>query len=363
MPAYRPHRVTTVTGHRRQSVDTCPVTRGAGSWPLTIHAISEPWPGTRWHGLFATTWPAYRSWYLREGAAARPDLATCRRMLETHMPELVPTWHRLCELAGGGELAARMLTMYGPPAYLAGCSQAVHIGSDGPALVRNYDYAPMLFERVVFGSAFTGRRVVGMSDCLWGLLDGINDAGLAASLAFGGRRAVGLGFGIPLVIRYVLETCETADEARRTLARLPVHMAYNVTLVDRTGEHFSAFLGPDREAGFAAQPYATNHQEHPDWPEQALATHSLERQSALARLVDDPSVDLGQLVARFMSPPLYSTAYELGFGTLYTAVYKPADLCAEYRWPGSAWRHSVVDFVGGQHQAVLGGAGVAQVPM
>jgi hypothetical protein len=44
---------------------------------------------------------------------------------------------------------------------------------------------------VVLGSAFTGRRVVGVSDCLWGLIDGMNDAGLAASLAFGGRRAVG----------------------------------------------------------------------------------------------------------------------------------------------------------------------------
>ena len=43
-----------------------------------------------------------------------------------------------------------------------------------------------------------------MSDCLWGLLDGINDAGLAVSLAFGGR-ATREGFGIPLVVRYLLE--------------------------------------------------------------------------------------------------------------------------------------------------------------
>ncbi len=35
-------------------------------------------------------WPAYRAWYLKEGESARPDLSTCRRMLERWMPELEP---------------------------------------------------------------------------------------------------------------------------------------------------------------------------------------------------------------------------------------------------------------------------------
>ena len=59
-----------------------------------------------------------------------------------------------------------------------------------------------------------------MSDCLWGLLDGINDSGLAVSLTFGGRKDVGDGFAIPLVVRYVLETCDTVAEARAALARV-----------------------------------------------------------------------------------------------------------------------------------------------
>jgi predicted choloylglycine hydrolase len=338
------------------------MTSAAGyAWPMTFYAVAEPSPGPGWQGVFSATWPGYRHWYLREGSSARPDIETCHRMLRRHMPELVPTWHRLVDLAGGGELAARMLTLYNPPAYLTGCSQAVHLDADhGPALVRNYDYAPQLLERVVLGSAYTGRRVVGMSDCLWGLIDGINDAGLAASLAFGGRRTVGTGFGIPLVLRYLLEVCDTAAEARRTLARLPVHMTYNVTVVDRADEHFTAFLGPDREPGFSRQPFATNHQEHLDWPQQVHATHSVERDSVLAGLLARP-VDLESLVARFGEPPLYSTTYELGFGTLYTAVYRPTDLSIEYRWPGSSWRHSVDGFTSGQHEVVLGGA--TQVPM
>ena len=47
----------------------------------------------------------------------------------------------------------------------------------------------------------------------------MNDAGLAVSLTFGGRPQVGDGFGIPLVIRYVLEVCETIEEAVRVLRR------------------------------------------------------------------------------------------------------------------------------------------------
>ena len=337
--------------------------------PLTFYAIEEPWPGPAWQSLFRVTWPAYRSWYLRVGAVDRPDLETASTMLAAHMPELVPVWGRLVELAGGGELPARMLTLYNPPAYLVGCSQAVHDnrrpgGLPELALVRNYDYAPQLSERVVLGSAFTGRRVAGTSDCLWGLLDGMNDAGLAASLAFGGRRVVGNGFGIPLVIRYVLEVCDTAEQARAVLARVPVHMAYNVTVVDRSGDYFTAFLGPDREPGFTRQRCATNHQEHLDWPEQAQATHSLVRQAALTGFLDDPAVDLDTLVARFLRPPLYSTTYELGFATLYTAVYRPAELTVEYRWPGSSWRHTVGRVAAGTHDAVLGGAAMStQSPM
>jgi len=322
-------------------------------WPLRFTALAEPFPGPGWKGAFSSAWPGYRRWYLRDGVSARTDLDTCARMLARHMPELVPTWERLTELAGGDPLAAQMLTLYNPPAYVTGCSQAVHLAE--PALVRNYDYAPDLLEAVVLGTAFTGRRVVGMSDCLWGLVDGMNDAGLAVSLAFGGQVTLGPGFGIPLVLRYVLEVCGSAAEARDTLARVPVHMAYNVTVTDRTGDYFTAYLGPDRAAHFTADPIATN-TEPPAGPGHVSAPHSQRRRDALAGLVYDRAVGLEGLVAAFLEPPLYAGHLEHGFGTLYTAVYRPADLTFEYRWPGSSWRHSIGSFSSGQHEVVLGGS-------
>jgi predicted choloylglycine hydrolase len=249
------------------------------------------------------------------------------------MPELVPAWTRMVELAGGGDLAARMLSLYDPPPLMAGCSQAVVGGS----LVRNYDYHPAKLEGTIFRSELTGRAVLGSSDCLWGLLDGINDAGLAVALAFGGRRVLGDGFGITLVVRYLLETCASAPEALETLRRLRVNAPYNLTLVDASGEAATAFVGPDRELGTGA-PIATNHQERVEWEDYARATRTLERYAALEELRDPDAM---------LAPPLYATDYERGFGTLYTAVYDPAARSLSYHWPGERWSFGLDAFTEG----------------
>ncbi len=302
-----------------------------------IYGVQEPIPGGQWRALFDATWAGYRAWYLREGDSARPDLRTSRRMLGRHLPELVPTWERLVELAAGDETAARMLTLYHPPPFVAGCSQAVLAG-DAPVLVRNYDYHPDLWERVVYSSAFTGRRVIGSSDCLWGLLDGMNDAGLVVSLAFGGQRVTGPGFGIPLVVRYLLETAETVPDVTSTLARVPVNMAYNLSVLDRRGEAVTVFVAPDAQPQVFVLPAATNHRgTEPDWPEHARTYRSVERQRLLLDLLSrHPDPD--SLVAAFLRPPLYNTAYAEGFGTLYTAAYRPTIGAVDYIWPRSTWR-------------------------
>ena len=82
-----------------------------------------------------------------------------------------------------------------------------------------------------------------------------------------GRREVGDGFGIPIVLRYVLETCETVADARRALERIPIHAAQNVTLLDRSGAVLTAFVGPGRPPVFVSRPATTNHQDERDWPE------------------------------------------------------------------------------------------------
>jgi len=319
---------------------------------LELEAVDEPQPGAAWRARFEAMWPAYRAWYLQEGEAARPDLTTCREALVRHMPELVPTYEQLVELAGGDELAARLLSLYRPPGFIVGCSQGAWT-RDAPMLVRNYDYPASRLEGIVSLTAWNGRRVLGMSDCLWGLLDGVNDAGLAVSLTFGGRRDVGDGFAIPLVVRYVLETCATVAEARAALARIPVHAPQNLTLLDRSGAFLTAYVGPGRAPEFTAIAATTNHQGKVEWPEYARAIRSEERERCVLDLLADPGTDRERFAAAFLEPPLHSVAYGEGFGTIYTAVYHPAEGRAEYRWPGSTWEQSLDRFSPGSHTVRL----------
>src|SRR4051812_25800980 len=104
----------------------------ASSPVLEFHAVAEPRPGPRFQERFEATWPAYQHWYLRDGDAARPSYLACRHALELHMPELVPTWERLVDLAGGGDMAARMLSLWDPPPLVTGCSQAVRARAAAP---------------------------------------------------------------------------------------------------------------------------------------------------------------------------------------------------------------------------------------
>lgn len=313
---------------------------------LTFEAVEETTPGAEWQALFLRHWPRYRAWFLHEGERARASYAESARALREHMPDLVPTYEQLCELAGGGDLEARMLSMWRPPSYLSGCSQGVWTRGE-PILVRNYDYAPERIEGTILSTAWEGRRVIGMSDCLWGLLDGVNDAGLAVSLAFGGRQVVGHGFGVPLVVRYLLQVCSTVAEARAVLARLPFHLAHTLTLVDRSGDFVTAYLSPDRGAVFNEVPVATNHQGDVEWHEHARATKSLERERLIAIALEEAHDPQGFADA-FLRPPLFSAAYASGMGTLYTAVYRAARGSVEYRWPGLTWEHSFERFRAGR---------------
>jgi predicted choloylglycine hydrolase len=317
---------------------------------LTLRAIEEEQIGEH----LAATWPAFRRWWL-DGANTRPTAEQARARLEEHMPELVPVWQRLTALLDDDPEAAAALALWNPPPFLTGCSQAAVLPG-GPALVRNYDWDYRLFDAVVARTAYAGRRVLGMLDCLWGLLDGVNDAGLAVSLTFGGRPQVGEGFGIPLVIRYVLQTCRTTEEAMQVMRRIPVHMSYNVTALDRAGLRATAYLAPDRPAQVTSLAVATNYQGQVEWPPYAAAIRTVERQQHLEELLAT-GADVPGIVAACLRSPLYATRFHQGFGTLYTAEYRPAEGLARYHWPDRTWEHSLDKLGSGSVRVQLGRPG------
>ncbi|MFT4021596.1 MAG: C45 family autoproteolytic acyltransferase/hydrolase [Acinetobacter sp.] len=304
-----------------------------------FETIREDVPGLRWQRMFYQRWPSYCRWYLRDGHHSRPSYLACRRALKTHMPELMPIYEQLTALAGGGDLEARFLSLWCPPSYITGCTQAIWHDPQGiemPMLIRNYDYVPSLLEGTWFATRWCGQSVLVMSDCLWGALDGINESGLAASLAFGGSREVGEGFGIPLVLRYVLEVATNTATAIEILKRIPVHMTYNISLLDQSGEWATVFLKPNASAEVLRQQVVANHQHAILWPAHARATKTIERATTLESVVKK-SYQSQSVEKALLRPPLFQTAYHKGYGTLYTARYNPYALTAELLWPNQRW--------------------------
>ena len=259
------------------------------------------------------------------------------------MPELVQTFEKLLVLTGGGSLEACFLSQWQPPEYLSGCSIAAMSGHGMVRLVRNYDLSPDLNEGLLLRSHWHKQPVMGMVEFLWGLSDGINADGLCAAIAYGGRNDTSVGFGITLIVRYVLETCSTVEEALSALQRIPSHMAYNVTLADRFGATMSVELLPGGGLRQVWPAIATNHQSGPEYASRHRFTETHDRRAYLQSLLaDDHALD--SIVGAFLRPPLFQDRYNEGFGTLFTAEYDPCDANLTLHWRTQKWTHNLDNF-------------------
>jgi predicted choloylglycine hydrolase len=293
--------------------------------------------------FFSAAWPAYRRWYLNQGEAARPRYAECAQMLRTYMPELAPTYDRLVEAVGGGDLEARFLSHWRPPPLFAACSLLTY-NRERNVLLRNYDYPPLLCDNTVLASSWHGTRVMAMTDCLWGALDGVNDHGLSVAIAFGGRPVVGEGFGIGLVVRYLLEFATTVPDAVAMLQRIPIQLTYNIALVDTAGRGAIVYVAPDREPIVSGAITAANRQGPTMWPEHAEFCATVPREQAMAEAVASPELGVPDLISRFLSAPIHRSTATSTWGTVYTATYDSDHRMLELSWPDDRWSLSLHDF-------------------
>jgi len=307
--------------------------------PKTFRAIDI---GDGSDGIWAAhthaLWPAADKW-LTEESKTPEGAARARGLFEAHMPELVPVLDLLAAQLDRPR-GETFLTLAGIRPFYAGCSQ---IGVGG-TLLRNYDFDPADCEGTIVSSYFL-RPVIGMQDAGWGLLDGMNDAGLAVSLTFGGRFVHGPGFAILIVLRYLLETCETVDEAVDKLRTVPVGIPQNVTLVD-ADRATTVYVGPDIPLTEAPYACATNHQHLPVLDEQEQQSRTQERLATVRAAGPD--------LAALLKPPLYNSVYDTGLGTVYTAHYRPTEGQVTYHWPTESWEQSFADFAPGTRTVTMG---------
>ncbi|GII94846.1 C45 family autoproteolytic acyltransferase/hydolase [Sinosporangium siamense] len=310
---------------------------------LTFQAVDVADGGERWASAAQAAWP-HMTPLIPEASRTPQAEREALDLFGRHMPELEPVLHRLATLLDR-EGGAALLTHTAFKPFFSSCSQTSVAG----ALLRNYDFHPDQFDPTVALSRFL-RPVIGMSDLMWGLLDGMNDAGLAVSLTFGGRFVYGPGFHVMLVVRYLLETCETAEQAWEKLRRLPVATAQNLTLVDAE-QALTVHVGPDIEAVRAREVCVTNHQTGRVSDEEEATTGTMRRFATLRNAARD-ALGTGDpveaTVQALLRPPLYGVKYAQWMGTLYTAAYFPAEGRVSYIWPERRWEQSFARFAPGQ---------------
>ncbi len=310
---------------------------------FVFQAFSEDAPGSVWQHHFNKLWPAYRRWFLRYGEADRPTYLESVQALARYMPDFVPIYEAMVDLAGGGDHAARFLSQYCPPPLFRGCSQAVY-HADESVMVRSYDYSPYVFDGLVMRSKFGQREVIAMLDCMSGVLDGINNDGLAVSMSFGGREEFGKGFGVSIVLRYLLEFAGDVREACELIRRIPIQGAYNIMLLDQAGNFETVVVAAEQEAQFTGSHIATNHQSGSSWPvyEEKVFTHL--RFEHLSDITAAGQHTAQEFTREFLQPPLFQTRFARGFGTLYNAAFYPQRMSCEYFWPHNLWHFDFNSF-------------------
>ena len=130
-------------------------------------------------------------------------------------------------------------------------------------------------------------------------------------------------------------------------------MSYNVTILDAQYNFNTVYLAPDRHPQISDVPVATNHQGDVEWSHHARFTATVERERFLLDRLNHHPESEKRFIDAFLRPPLYSTAFKSGFGTLYTAVYRPAKKQLQLLWPGASWDFSLSSFSDGERKIRL----------
>jgi len=157
-------------------------------------------------------------------------------------------------------------------AFDIGCSNLA-IKRDGKVFVgRNHDMFTVLKKttETALYRPDQGYSFVGQGDALIGKEDGVNEHGLAVGMNFVYPKSIKPGLNFLIIVRLLLETCKTTNEAITLLKTLPCMTSHNILLADASGEMAVVEMCSERtrvrypEGDFIT---STNHFNHPDMVE------------------------------------------------------------------------------------------------
>ncbi|WP_193179758.1 C45 family autoproteolytic acyltransferase/hydolase [Nisaea sediminum] len=308
-----------------------------------FRAVDEPFPGNYARQAIEESRSFVTGWYAKADRIPTPE--DCRRRVAESMPEMLPVFDAMGEFSGGDPAMIAALAGIDPPPLIpAGCTVRAFTRPE-PTMLRNYDFHPDATSAVILRSRWSGVRVLGMSEGVSGLLDGVNEHGVAAALTFGGRHVYGQGFGIVQIVRYLLEVSRDLRDAAEVLRRVPCAWAQNLLVQDRSGKALCAELAPDRPPLIVEADTVTNHQ-----ADEVPRESSRWRFKTACSLADN--ADAGRTV--FTEGKLCLDDFDGWLGTLYTAEYRPARGSVRFHWGADSWEQSLDRFEDGARRIAYG---------
>jgi len=135
------------------------------------------------------------------------------------------------------KFAAWLLSMYGFGDE-HGCTCFCFQAAGKTVFARNSDMFPSLkptSESILYRPE-PGYIFLGHSTAMVSIEDGINENGLAAGMTFLLSKQMKPGLHSGFLIRHILETCRTVNEAVNLLNALPISSTQNIVLADKTGD-------------------------------------------------------------------------------------------------------------------------------
>lgn len=163
----------------------------------------------------------------------------CMLAYERFYPEILEEIRGMADGLGveAMDIAGFLFSMY-CYSYGQKCSCFACSGGGMTILGKNSDFAveieklcDSVYYRLDDGYSFTGNTTAWTE-----IEDGVNEHGFAAGLTFVYPVKVAPGLNAGMLLRYLLEKCQTVKEALESLRKLPIASAQTFTLADRSGD-------------------------------------------------------------------------------------------------------------------------------
>lgn len=195
--------------------------------------------------------------------------------------------------------------------------------------VRNYDFGEELYDGVF--TLFQNEKqnsfaLAGYNLQLIGRHDGVNEKGLVAGFHFVSNEDYQVGISPWIIVRMILDTCESVEDAISLLREVPHAACYNFSVADKLGNIAAIEATPNKIIVRYGEDWLScvNHFQAEELLDKnrSVIDGSIKRTKFLSTWENKPySMDDMYSIFKDKQSPVFFTDYNQLFGTLHTFSY------------------------------------------